>query len=134
MKTRGGRANNNTEPSSESDYLSYDFQDMAITCPTRPPRWEAKKSLALTPLDINKLKSQQFQTLNEFRRLSNAKRVTALHEMHFDWWMFPLDEGRYDEYLIRDQTDVDRLNSDEEWIAGYRESIQLVAIAWGNVC
>ncbi len=51
--------------------------------------------------------------------------------MHFDWWMFPIDDGSMPEYNVGGQDDINELKSDAEWHERYRESVKLAAKAWG---
>ena len=54
-----------------------------------------------------------------------------LHAGHFDWFMFPIDDGSLAEYNLSSELHVGGLKSNVEWIAGYREGIKLAAAAWG---
>lgn len=56
---------------------------------------------------------------------------SKLHDDHFDWYMFPIDDGSRVEYNVSSELHVGRLKSNVEWFAGYREGISLALSAWG---
>ena len=60
--------------------------------------------------------------------------LRSLHNAHFDWFMFPIDDGSRREFNVGSDADVQILRSDPEWLANYRESVRLVARAWGWDC
>lgn len=75
-------------------------------------------------------KEVQLDQLDTFRRHAVAGEWSAIHHDHYDWYMFPVEDGSQPQYNVH-VGDVAELSSDEEWSARYRESLTLVAAAWG---
>ena len=40
--------------------------------------------------------------------------------MHFDWWMFPINDGRREEFHIHSEAEVQTLRHDREWLQARR--------------
>ena len=81
---------------------------------------------------IPTLKRQQFATLTCFKQWAAEKNWHALHEAHYDWWMFPLDEpSSYGFAYTVFEGDIAELNSDAEYVAHYLDGAELLARAWG---
>lgn len=113
----------------------------------RPPKWTAtggdlsygrvvraragNSSSAGKGIKIGEFKRKQAETLAKFKILEANNRLPSLHHMHFDWWMFPIDDGSKIEFNVASEEDVQLLRSDEEWLAGYHEAVRLVTAAWG---
>lgn len=95
----------------------------------RAPLWQSERNEFRVPLE--EMKSKQMQTLEQFCRCDMSKQYENLHELCFDWWMFPIDDGSKEQFNIGGEADVIELRSNEEWFRGYREAVQLVARAWG---
>ena len=72
----------------------------------------------------------QRRTLAALRDLAARGAWLEVHAMHFDWWMFPIEDGRRPEYNVF-RADVAELRADATWRAGYAEGVALVARAWG---
>ena len=79
---------------------------------------------------LSHMKDVQLKQLIDFRNAAHSGNWGAIRSAHFDWFMFPIEEGSKPEYCAFED-DVKELKSDNEWHARYRESIQLVANAWG---
>eukprot|EP00438_Fugacium_kawagutii_P029037 Skav228260 [mRNA] locus=scaffold3031:160114:162478:+ [translate_table: standard] len=115
----------------------------------RPPRWAALGSAAtygrkvrarvaggggsktMTEKKLDNFKAKQAETLNTFRQYASAKTWEKLHRHHFDWWMFPIDDGSKAEFNLCSEEDVLALRNDEEWLEGYHEALRLASAAWG---
>eukprot|EP00440_Ansanella_granifera_P062190 gb/GFBE01067424.1/.p1 GENE.gb/GFBE01067424.1/~~gb/GFBE01067424.1/.p1 ORF type:complete len:260 (+),score=60.56 gb/GFBE01067424.1/:1-780(+) len=114
----------------------------------RPPRWAVqgkasygrgvKRNLpqktqppAMTPKRIANFKAKQQETLDLFRRCQQAGTWEKLHRAHFDWWMFPIDDGSKQDFNVNSEADVEALRGNEEWLQGYFEGVRLVCAAWG---
>jgi len=80
---------------------------------------------------VARFKEQQAETLQLFRECCVPGRWSRLHRGHFDWWMFPIDDGSKPQWNITSEDDVEELKEDPEWLANYREAVQLAALAWG---
>jgi hypothetical protein len=77
------------------------------------------------------MKRVQLKTLTEFRRLAYEDKWDKIHDDHFDWWMFPVDNCKtYPQFTVfRD--DITELKADQEYHSNYLEGVRLVAMAWG---
>jgi len=80
---------------------------------------------------IGSFKDKQFETLEIFRNCRDRGNFERVHNAHYDWWMFPIDDGSKADWNVTCEADVEALRSDAEWLAGYREGVRLVAYAWG---
>jgi len=75
------------------------------------------------------LKDQQEQ-LGKFRKYANLRKWQNIHNDHYDWFMFPIEDGSKARYNVYED-DVVELMNNRKWILGYREGIQHCARAWG---
>lgn len=50
---------------------------------------------------------------------------------HYDWFLFPIDDGSQQQWNLRGEDDVAALRADNEWLANYRESVRLCVASWG---
>jgi len=60
-----------------------------------------------------------------------SKHLNLLHKAHFDWWMFPIDDGSKEEFNLGSEAHVAQLKGNAVWLEGYRRGIRLAAKAWG---
>ena len=98
----------------------------------RPPRWLDRGAFeSMTPKKLTTFKAKQVETLSIFRQHAKTGSWEKLHQDHFDWWMFPIDDGSKDEFNICSEEDVTTLRGDAEWLKGYHEALRLAAAAWG---
>ena len=98
----------------------------------RPPRWLDRGAFkTMTLKKLTAFKAKQVETLSIFRQHAKTKSWEKLHQDHFDWWMFPIDDGSKDEFNICSEEDVTTLRGDVEWLKGYHEALRLAAAAWG---
>eukprot|EP00729_Bicosta_minor_P002553 gene2553-9319_t len=76
-----------------------------------------------------------FQEVTKFLAKWNAfelgNKWGSLHNDHFDWWMFPIDDGSMPEFNVTSEEHVAQLKSEREWLLGYREGVRLALAAWG---
>lgn len=114
----------------------------------RPPLWDAAKGMrfgrrgdkgagraaALAGKEgvvVERFKEQQEKTLEMFRKVAESGDWAPLHRAHFDWWMFPIDDGSKAQFNVTSEADVDTLRSNVEWRQNYLESFRLACLAWG---
>ena len=97
----------------------------------RPPKWSTTNGTPKSTFDVALTKKKQKEYLGKFKRSASALKWDEIHSDHFDWWMFPIDDGRLVEYNLTSETDIEILRADPEWLASYRESICIVAAAMG---
>lgn len=101
----------------------------------RPPRWETSSSSKAPPTmsaqRLQAFKERQLETLQFMQLCESEGSWEKLRLRHFDWWMFPIDDGSKPEFNVSSEADVHALKSDSEWLTRYRESVRLVAAAWG---
>jgi len=72
----------------------------------------------------------QKKTLSQLAELEQELRFAEIHSLHFDWWLFPVEDGRRRGYnVLRD--DALALRANAAWLAGYRTAVAVVARAWG---
>merc|ERR1712216_80409 len=76
-------------------------------------------------------KAKQSETLQFFAKCEAEGSWEKLQRAHFDWWMFPIDDGSKADFNVTCEADVDMLRSDEDWIKNYREGLRFVTAAWG---
>lgn len=96
----------------------------------RPPKWEIGQATA-GRLRVDDLKKLQIQYLEKFRKLAAERKWTSIQRDHFDWWMFPIDDGSQLAFHLRSERDIEALRGDEAWRSRYLESIRIVARGWG---
>lgn len=95
------------------------------------PKFYNANGMAYNPsLNTIDLKTRQISTLNEFEIRSQTGSWRHVHTGHFDWWMFPIEDGSKPEYNVL-QGDVMMLVNDWDWLVRYRRSVELVSEAWG---
>ena len=68
--------------------------------------------------------------LASFRKAKETGKWHLLHSGHFDWWMFPIDDGSRPGYNVF-KDDVAELLADKTYVANYREAVHLALLAWG---
>ncbi|KAJ1634296.1 hypothetical protein T492DRAFT_836959 [Pavlovales sp. CCMP2436] len=88
----------------------------------RPPKWEKHGSghaqPSFRPLNLEPFKRQQQRQLAEWRGFASDGQWRELHNGHFDWWMFPIDDGSQPQYNVRCEADIAHLLADAEWADG----------------
>ena len=105
-------------------------QQRSIRAEVRP-KWFCSKGKSHNNLfDLDKTKSKQSETLQTFRMHDNKGDCAKIHNDHFDWWMFPTEDQSRPAHNIL-EGDMERLKADESWMSNYRESVVLIAKAWG---
>ena len=106
----------------------------------RPPKWvgggkygrgRVKEVKPLTAKRLESFKGKQLETLKTFRKYRESQTWEKLHRHHFDWWMFPIDDGSKAEFNLSSEEDVAALQRDVEWMEGYHEGLDLACKAWG---
>eukprot|EP00930_Biecheleria_cincta_P043913 TRINITY_DN30130_c0_g1_i1.p1 TRINITY_DN30130_c0_g1~~TRINITY_DN30130_c0_g1_i1.p1 ORF type:complete len:261 (+),score=44.79 TRINITY_DN30130_c0_g1_i1:34-783(+) len=118
----------------------------------RPPKWEAagkavygrgvhRTSKGTVPRakqveqnsekKLAACKAKQLETLQMFRNCEAENSWDKIHRSHYDWWMFPIDDGSKADFNVTSEADISMLRSDAEWLEGYRDAVRLVAKAWG---
>eukprot|EP01001_Neometanema_parovale_P009473 NODE_5710_length_917_cov_96.151134_g5486_i0.p1 GENE.NODE_5710_length_917_cov_96.151134_g5486_i0~~NODE_5710_length_917_cov_96.151134_g5486_i0.p1 ORF type:complete len:222 (-),score=24.73 NODE_5710_length_917_cov_96.151134_g5486_i0:60-725(-) len=102
----------------------------------RPPLWLVRGNLCYNKetnrarAKADKMYSQHLTTLEMFRKYAKANRWDEIHHHHFDWWMFPIDDGSRPNYNVY-QGDIDELKQYRGYMDNYREGVRLAAKAWG---
>jgi hypothetical protein len=79
---------------------------------------------------LEKMKKAQKKQLEQFRKYANKNSWQSIHHDHYDWFMFPIEDGSQYQYNVLED-DVKELLEDSEWLAGYKEGVQIVSKAWG---
>ncbi|KAG8466213.1 hypothetical protein KFE25_001969 [Diacronema lutheri] len=97
----------------------------------RPPAWEKLAPRTHLALDVDSFKRRQQGHLARWRTLAQQGAWRALHADHFDWWMFPIDDGSQPQFNVRCEADIARLLADDEWREGYAEGVATCVRAWG---
>ena len=101
----------------------------------RPPLWERQsvvpQSDAHRTLFVERIKAKQLETIALFRSSASAGLWREIHNAHFDWWMFPIDDGSKSAFNLRDESDVEALRADPDWLPRFREAVTLMLEAWG---
>ena len=68
--------------------------------------------------------------LKKFRAHARRKDWKAIHNDHYDWYMFPIEDGSQPQYNVHAK-DVAALQTNAAWVADYREGARLLLRAWG---
>jgi hypothetical protein len=81
---------------------------------------------------IAELKRKQAEQLATFERWATRGDWQAIHNAHYDWWMFPLDERSQhgDAYTVY-AGDIAELKQDPAYVRSYLRGVELLALAWG---
>eukprot|EP00040_Diaphanoeca_grandis_P023886 m.130548 g.130548 ORF g.130548 m.130548 type:complete len:335 (+) comp29484_c0_seq2:266-1270(+) len=79
----------------------------------------------------DRLQKKQKETLEEFRLFKASQRWGRLHQSHFDWWMFPIDDGSRRSFNVTSEAHVSILSSNHEFMQNYLEGVTIMAEAWG---
>jgi len=79
---------------------------------------------------LSKMLTVQQRQLSVFRKKASKNHWSEIHHDHYDWYMFPIEDGSQRQYNVL-SNDVEELKSDPNWYAGYLEAVELVAKAWG---
>ena len=106
------------------------------SCPkvlVRPPKWygTGASSPSEVCIVVQEFRVLQLSYLDHFRRSVDSRMWQGIHNRHFDWWQFPIDDGSRDEFNMKSESDIAVLRSHEGWLTGYLESVRLVSKAWG---
>jgi len=105
---------------------------MSKSSRVRAPAWKSRTGdVTRRSIDVKMFKEKQAATLSLFRKHAACKDWDEINSMHFDWWMFPIDDGRMREFNLKSDEDVRLLVQDNEWLEQYRESIAIVARSMG---
>jgi len=83
-------------------------------------------------VDLGKLKKRQLEHLQQFEERASSRNFLAIHNGHYDWWMFPNDKKSSFQYrysVFAD--DIKRLKGDDEYMISFRRGIELLLLAWG---
>lgn len=96
----------------------------------RPPKWTQTREKRDT-FNIDFVKEQQTKYILRLRTRSQNRDWCGIHRDHFDWWLFPIDDGSRKECNLCCERDIERLLEDALWIEGYKESLRIVARAFG---
>ena len=80
--------------------------------------------------DERSLKKVHAAQIEKFRAHAAQGAWNQIHNDHFDWYMFPIEDGSQPEFNVYED-DVSRLRADEKWLADYREGVAIVLQAWG---
>ena len=110
-----------------------DISHKARGITVRPPKWYKSNAgdKERVKLAVDEFHRLQAQYLDLFRAACDSGEWNRIHDRHFDWWQFPIDDGSREEFNVRSESEVDLLRSHPDWLTGYRESVKLVAKAWG---
>jgi hypothetical protein len=85
-----------------------------------------------TFVGLKRLKEKQKEQLLAFEKWAEADNWSAFHEAHFDWWMFPIDQpSRLGLLYTVNQSDIDNLKKDEEFMTDYLRGVEFLLLSWG---
>lgn len=81
---------------------------------------------------IQVLKDKQLQQLEKFQQAAARNDWMAIHEDHYDWWMFPIDEqSMYGFAWTVYEEEVSELKRDAVYLDRYLLGVELLARSWG---
>jgi hypothetical protein len=102
----------------------------AVSSHVRPAFFNSRGAASNHYLNDQKLRQEHEHQLASWRQLAAGTRWGAIHQGHFDWYMFPIEDGSMSCFNVQ-ADDVARLQADAAWIERYREGVGLVLRAWG---
>ena len=75
---------------------------------------------------------RQGETLGGFRAASEAHDWATIHNGHYDWWMFPIDQPSSHGYAWTVYSgDIDQLIGTPGFLADYLEGARILLLSWG---
>ena len=78
------------------------------------------------------MKQAQAKQLADFERWAAVGQWQQIHTAHYDWWMFPIDEGSaHGQKYVVYPGDIDLLKQDPVYIQRYLRGVELLMLAWG---
>ena len=81
---------------------------------------------------IPAIKDKQRETLGMFKQAAARSDWMEIHQQHYDWWMFPIDEpSAYGMAWTVCEGDIAELKADPEYLERYVLGVELLATAWG---
>lgn len=81
---------------------------------------------------IAAMKQKQADQLVAFERWASEGNWQAIHNAHYDWWMFPIDESSQHGHAYTVYAgDITELKRDPEFVKNYLRGVELLARAWG---
>lgn len=92
---------------------------------------QPKAGLGSSPKRIDAFQAKQLEYLNMFKKYATDGDWGQIHLRHFDWWMFPIDDGSKAEFNVDSEDDIETLRDLPGWRDGFCEAVRLVAAAWG---
>ncbi len=98
--------------------------------PKFSPGNRKKKTRNSQRASLEEMKRVQLEQLKTFRKQAEGEEWGKLHRAHFDWFMFPIEDGSKAQYNVLEE-DVAELKADADWLKRYRESVLLLSKAWG---
>lgn len=79
------------------------------------------------------VKEKQAWQLNQFEQWAASGQWSKIHNAHYDWWMYPIDQpsrGHGTTYQLNSR-EITELKADPEFMANYIRGVVLGAQAWG---
>lgn len=81
---------------------------------------------------IAELKRKQTKQLAAFEQSAARGDWQAIHNAHYDWWMFPIDEpSKFGKAYTVYAGDIAELKQDAAYVQSYLRGVELLAFAWG---
>lgn len=81
---------------------------------------------------IAELKRRQAEELARFEQRAARGDWRAIHNDHYDWWMFPIDEmSQHGAAYVVYPGDIAELKQDPRYVHSYLRGVELLALAWG---
>lgn len=81
---------------------------------------------------LQAIKDAQQKTLAMFQAAAGQGDWMGIHQEHYDWWMFPIDEpSGYGLAWTAYEGDIADLKSDAVYLERYLLGVKLLATSWG---
>ena len=75
---------------------------------------------------------QQAETLAMFRAAAASHQWERIHDAHYDWWMFPIDQpSRFGDAYTVSPADVAELKATPGFLADYLDGVRILLQSWG---
>ncbi len=81
---------------------------------------------------VEGIKQKQQWQLGLFQRWADRGEWLSIHQNHYDWWMFPIDEpSKFGFMWVVYEGDIAELKQDDRYIQNYLQGARLLARSWG---
>jgi len=85
-----------------------------------------------TFVGIDEMKELHKTQLEKFETAAEKQDWNQIHDTHYDWWMFPINEiSKFDWKYSVNKEDIEQLRLDSDYMQEYRRGVKLLLLSWG---